>query len=549
MSLTAVDRGEAAADSDDGNGTRLPTVVAIASLKALFAAAAGLVLTCGLGLLIWAITPSSGSGPIPLVRAGVTAFAAANGMTVSIGRSVLTLPPLMITVVAVALLTGVSGRGRVVAADRTQELVSTAAAAAVYAAAVLAAGVGLGSPGTVATSGWWRPCLLALVVVGVTALVRGGGWRRYLLDLLPGWVPVSVRLGAAATMAVIGGGAVTLLIGLIRSFGDATAVQTLAAPGAAGGFGMALLGVVYLPNAVVAGAGYATGVGFTVGAGHYSPFGSSPTELPAFSLLAAVPSSHAASRPAYLLLLVPVLAAVLIGRGAVRRLDLRSDRLLAAGGAAVVAAVLLASIAAVSSGGVTGGQWASSGVPPTLFGVVVAFSLGAIGAAVAGVARVPSAAVIGQRDDAEPDIAAPDLPTDDQQAADQQAGDQQPDFDAAPEQLLAEQLPAEHVPEEEVPEEEVPEEEVPEGEALEGEAREGEAPDEEVEVVAVDDAEPESATEVDEAPEGPPEQSPPPHDRRNQQRREEDLIGDADPETDQALIAGLARPPAPRQTG
>jgi hypothetical protein len=388
MFLTDADVREAERPQRVTAGSSMAAVVAVTAVKTVLAAIAGLLLTCGLGLVLWAVTPSSGNGPLPLLRAGIAAFCAANGMTVNIGRSGLTLHPLMLTVVAIALLTTVSGRGRVVAVGPEQEGAAVLTAALAYALAV--AGVGAGfAGGTVSAVQGWRPGLLAFVIVGVTTLVRGDGWRILLLDRLPIWVPVSLRCGGAAMVALVGGGAITLVIGLVRTFGDSSTVQTLAAPGAAGGLGMALLGIAFLPNAVVAATGYATGVGFTIGSGTYTPFGSSPTELPAVSLLTAAPDGHAFARPTLLLLLFPLLAGVLIGRSVVRRLDTRNDRLIAAAGSALFTGVLSAAIAGVAGGGVTGGEWSTTGVPPALFGFVVFAALGAVSAATVVLTRVP----------------------------------------------------------------------------------------------------------------------------------------------------------------
>ena len=388
MSLTDIHPRETADGREKRSPDTFPGSVVGAGVRTVYAAVAGLLLTCSLGVVIWAVTPSSGSGPGALLRAGVAAFSAANGMTVTIGRTALTMPPLMITLVAIALLSTVSGRGRAVTTDRVHELASTGAAAAVYAAVVTSCGVVFGPTGAVSADQWWRPALLALAVVGCTTVMRGVGWRSYLHHRLPHWVPVSVRLGAVGTVALIGAGGVTVVIGLMRSWNDATTVASLAAPGAGGGFGMTLLGMAYLPNAVIAGAGYASGVGFTVGNGTYSPFGSSPTELPAVTLLTAVPDSATYATSALLILILPLLAAVFMGRGAVRRLERRNDRMLAVAAAALAAGIASGLLAAVASGGVAGGAWSSIGVPPLPFAVAVTLGLGVVGVGIAALGRV-----------------------------------------------------------------------------------------------------------------------------------------------------------------
>lgn len=362
-----------------------------AGIGALFAAVSGLLLSCGVGLVLWAVTPSSIGGSQQALRAAVAAFAAGNGMTLDIGRASLTLPPLMLTAIAVALLAAIGGRGRSAADDRTGELSRTVTAAAVYAAAVTTAGVTLGTPGAVAAEQWWRPGLLGLVVVGMAVFFRGQAWRSLVLERSPSWFPVAVRLGAVGALGVLAAGAAALVVGLVSSFGSAGVVQTLAAPGPAAGFGMALLSIAYLPNAAIAAAGYATGAGFHIGGGTYSPFGSAPVELPAVSLLAAAPDGRDASRVGIVLLLLPVIVALLIGRAAVRRLPSRRDRLLAVGTGAAISGLLVALLAGVARGGVTGGQWADIGAPPLLFGVATALILGIFGAAVAGAARAVAA--------------------------------------------------------------------------------------------------------------------------------------------------------------
>jgi len=510
-----------------------------AAFKAFLAAVSAMVLTSGLGLLVWAITPSSGASPVPLLRAGIAAFGAANGMAVQVGRASLTLSPLIVTLVAVALLTTVNGRGQSKVHGRRQEVVCASAAAFGYAATVTVAGVLLAGHGVIQAGQWWRPALLALLVVGVTTVLRGNGWRPFLVDRCPDWVPVSLRLGGVGVAAVLGGGALTLVLGLVRSMGDVTAVQNLAAPGTGGGFGMTLLGLAYLPNAVIAGAGFATGAGFTIGSGTYSMFGSTPVELPPITLLSAAPNGTDLARPALLLLTFPVLAGLLIGRTAVRRLDAGPDRLRAVGGAALLAAVLLAGLALAASGGVTTGEWSSSGAPPLLFAVAAALELGAVGAAVVAMTRFgrsarlvagepavdPSAVAGGANDQLAADgPTAVDPTTDGDEPAqvdeiaeenEQSADRPEPDVPVADADKPAETEPAETEP--------------AEGKAAETEPAEGKAAEAEPDKSAAPDGEPSS-----------PLPAP---------RREEERIDAAGPDTDTELVAGLQPRVRPQKAG
>ena len=72
-------------------------VVDRSAVKALFAALSGLLLTCSIGWSVLGHDTQLRVRAGRLLRAGVAAFAAGNGMTVTIGRAALTLPPLMIT--------------------------------------------------------------------------------------------------------------------------------------------------------------------------------------------------------------------------------------------------------------------------------------------------------------------------------------------------------------------------------------------------------------------------------------------------------------------
>jgi hypothetical protein len=211
---------------------------------------------------------------------------------------------------------------------------------------------------------------------------------------------------------LLGAGSLALAAGLLGSFRAAVKISELVAPSAGAGFGLALLSLAFLPNAAVAGMGFVTGAGFTIGPGSYSPFGSSPVELPAVPLLAAVPDGAGSPRLGMLVLAIPVLIAVVMGWWIDRRLDLRWQRMAAAGTASVLAGLTVAGLAVVAAGGVAGGPWSSMGVPPLLAGGAVAGVVGMVSLAwtgVAGMRTVPWRAarpVVAVDTDADADDAA-----------------------------------------------------------------------------------------------------------------------------------------------
>ncbi|MFJ8051658.1 DUF6350 family protein [Streptomyces luteogriseus] len=169
--------------------------------------------------------------------------------------------------------------------------------------AVMAAGAGVwsayGRPG--------RPLrrLLRVLPPGVRPLVLGPDGR-------PG---VAARASAAGAGALLGGGALLVMVSLV-GHGSATQASLLRlTEGWSGRFAVLLLCAALLPNAAVWGAAYALGPGFALGAGHaVGPLASAPAPfLPPFPLLAAVPEAGRGASAHWVAGVVPVVAAVVVG--------------------------------------------------------------------------------------------------------------------------------------------------------------------------------------------------------------------------------------------
>ncbi|WFB11730.1 DUF6350 family protein [Streptomyces sp. LX-29] len=137
----------------------------------------------------------------------------------------------------------------------------------------------------------------------------------------------ALRAAAGATLALLGGGAVLVVVSLIghahavqQTFGELSDAWT-------GRFAVLLLALVLLPNAMVWAAAYGLGPGFTVGAGSVvGPLGVSARPLlPDFPLLAALPEPSARGGPLVWSLagLLPLAAglsvACFVGAAATRR--------------------------------------------------------------------------------------------------------------------------------------------------------------------------------------------------------------------------------------
>ncbi|MFG2195226.1 DUF6350 family protein [Streptomyces sp. NPDC048639] len=123
------------------------------------------------------------------------------------------------------------------------------------------------------------------------------------------------RAGAAGTAVLLGGGA--LLVALSLTWHGSAAQQSfhhLTMPWT-GRLAVLLLALVLVPNAVLWGAAYAIGSGFTLGAGTLvGPLGTSAhPDLPRFPLLAAVPDAGPGSPLTWPVGLLPLAAGVAVG--------------------------------------------------------------------------------------------------------------------------------------------------------------------------------------------------------------------------------------------
>jgi hypothetical protein len=379
----APDRATATVPDDQPSATGL--VVAAAAVRGGVVAVAGVLLTAGLALMVWAITPASGPDAAAAMRGGVTAFALANLMPVDIGDATLSLPPLLLTAVPVTLLVLTARRGRFLPVGRYQEGVAVLVTAGVYGLVVAATTRGYSTPGAV-PAGWvWTAFALALIATALGMLRGDSAWSGWFVRTLPGWARSGVRGALVGSSALIGAGALVLSCGLILRFGVAVDIAAAAAPSWLDGLGMTLLGLAYLPNAVVAAVGFLSGVGFEFGPGTYSPLATSTVDLPGVPLLAAAPQHSGRTLLGLACLILPLAVGYLVARPAVGRLVTRADRVAAAALAGVLTGTLLAAAALVAGGGVGDGRWSTMGVPAWLFGPILALEVGGVACLVAAV--------------------------------------------------------------------------------------------------------------------------------------------------------------------
>jgi hypothetical protein len=262
--------------------------------------------------------------------------------------------------------------------------------------ALLAAALALASGTAVAAPSLWQAVaasfLLALVAGGLGAARGLAPWHR-LAGLMPAR-PRSIVLGMlgalailAATGAALAGASFALHLSEVKAASDALA------PGPGGAALLLLAQIAYVPNAIIWAVAYAVGPGFAVGAGTVvAPTGSALGPVPAFPMLAALPSGPGPGGPAWvpvLVLATPYLAGVFAGIVTVRVAP--TPVIEAAplwGFAAGTAAGIVVGLAAAFAGGPLGnGRLAAVGPSGLQVGLVAVLEIGVTAALAAAAAN------------------------------------------------------------------------------------------------------------------------------------------------------------------
>ncbi|MEO9223265.1 MAG: DUF6350 family protein, partial [Mycobacteriaceae bacterium] len=224
-----------------------------------------------------------------------------------------------------------------------------------------------------------------LIVLGVHALgaVLGLAQRTALRDrarrALPGWAIDGAALVPGALKRLVIGATALSVLCLACSLSTA-AELTGSGGGFIGGLALIVVSLAYLPNVVIGALSVAVGPGVTLGHTTVTAFGAVHAPLPALPILAVVPQG-AGTWWWLLVLVVPVWAAVALGRAAARRHDDRTDALRVVGIAAVLAGGALALMGAMAGGVLGTGAMSPISVPVMAFGAVGALWLAVVGAA------------------------------------------------------------------------------------------------------------------------------------------------------------------------
>jgi hypothetical protein len=274
--------------------------------------------------------------------------------------------------------------------------VGFAALAIAFPYALFTAAVAVGSdtsavqPSLVQAAGWGF--LLAFVAGGFGAAHGLAPWRK-LAGLLPPRTR-SIVLGMLASIAVVttlGALLNAVALGLhLRAY--EAAVNSLQ-PGIFGSALLLLAEIAYLPNSVIWAISYTLGPGFAFGVGTaVSPSGSALGALPAFPMIAALPTSPGPAFPSWLgffILATPYLAGALAGVMTIRIAPTPFIEAAPLWGLLTgsLAGVVIGVLARVSGGPLGAGRLASAGPSGPEVGLVAVLEVGVTAALVAGAAN------------------------------------------------------------------------------------------------------------------------------------------------------------------
>ncbi|KAA2264631.1 AAA family ATPase [Solihabitans fulvus] len=253
-------------------------------------------------------------------------------------------------------------------------------------------------------------------VAGLAAtlgLARRCGLLRAALDRLD---PVALRgliAGVLGLFALLAAGAAIVAVSLLSSWSTTRTLFAAAGPTMGVEFGVWLLCLGYLPNAVIAGMSFLAGSGLSIGHATISPLEFVGGSVPAVPLMAALPTRHVGWLPVVLVL--PALVGGLVGWSCRSAAVTPVGRLRAVLVAAVVVAGGGLVLAALAGGRLGAGPFDPVTVPAGLFAVLGFCWIAVPGGLVAWFVRprdVPAPVEVDESDvdefDADEDLAGDD---------------------------------------------------------------------------------------------------------------------------------------------
>lgn len=270
----------------------------------------GYAVCAALTALVTAIASGSTFSIGAALTGALALWLAGNHVPLSIGGADLGVLPLALPLVLgwfTATAAGGMARRHGVHRPGTGALVVTAMAVGqAVVGTVIAACVGVARPVTA--------LLCCAVLAGIAALfgvAKPAGITAAVRAKLGTLGVQGVRLGLGALALLLAAAALLLTVAVLVAVPTGSALFEAGAAGAGGGFGLLLLCVGYLPNALVATLALLTGPGFSIGDYSVTPLSFHGGSVPSVPLLAALPEQSAGWWP--VLLLLPLASAVAVG--------------------------------------------------------------------------------------------------------------------------------------------------------------------------------------------------------------------------------------------
>lgn len=249
----------------------------------------GYTVTAGLVAAVLATAGGSHFSATTVFVAGLVGWLCVHQVPLSIGGAMLTVLPLVPTILAVLLVAGVSSRvARLLRFYRPDQALAVVLAMALPHAAAggcVAALFGNGIPVVDA----FLCCGFTAAVGAVWGVASRCGLVLLVREAVPDEVSSGLRSGVLGCFAVLGSGVLITAAGTLSSLPRLQAAFDGLPAGDA--FGEGLLSLLYVPNAVVAGWSFATGVGLSAGRFVLQPWQVVPGRMPDLPLFSVLPSS------------------------------------------------------------------------------------------------------------------------------------------------------------------------------------------------------------------------------------------------------------------
>lgn len=366
-----------------GIGRSIPEAMSRSLLRAAawtggIAAVTGAVLGAVIALLCWLPDAGVSGHPLSAVRAGVLGFLAAHHSGLVLDGVPTSFAPLL----GLVVVAGLAWRAGATLADlaaqlgerRRRALLQVGLVQAASYAGVCLVLVPLSRLGTTAA----RPVpvtLAAFVLFGCIAV------PTLVKPTLPAHVGAGVRGAAAGLAGYLGAGALLVAGSLVIHASDVMRLSRQVGGGLSG-VPVLVLGILCAPNAAVAGAAYLVGPGFAVGTGTtFTAFSTGHGVLPAFPVLAALPSGHGGNAFVLGWMIVSLLGAGLVTAHVAGREEGVRGVAVAVG----IAGCGMALLAWLGGGAIGSGRLSTVGASPWQVGLSVAGQTATVALAYLGV--------------------------------------------------------------------------------------------------------------------------------------------------------------------